>query len=184
MTEFFDDMWLSLESDLTSYDSFIGDSDWLNINPQTPENSDGMVQNITTNAPNIEPQKYEDLIERTISPPRIDNPHGKTLQERIHAIKEIYNLIPTIINATELARLHKTANTLYKKGMVKAGNQIMEKSEREIQKGFIIAEKNKALEYTSCGKIQVSSYDKELDSHIIKSYTNFYQALKDYLRLG
>lgn len=193
MPEFFDDMWLTLEKDLSSFDNFIDDRDWMNAgasdSSQMTENQ--MTPDSMNPQPNIEPQTYENLLMNSISPQRVENPYGKSLQERIQAIKEIYNQIPTIINAREFARLHKTAGQLYKKGKVKEGNRVIKASEEQIHESFVITETNddvsKTLEYAkNNGEIQAivtkeNINDKERNS-TMRTYDNFYQALKDYLQ--
>ena len=129
---YFEDMWLSLENDLSSFDSFIP-SDYVDA-PSSSSSSEGDSNN--PNTPNLEPQTYEDLLQVQLAPPPSnDQLRSPDRKERIQAIRELYNKTPTIINGS-VDRLTKIAERLYNKGYVKEGNFISAAIDKAIQEDF------------------------------------------------
>lgn len=128
---YFEDMWLSLENDLSSFDSFTP-SDYVDA-PSSSSSSEG---NNPENAPKLDSQTYEDLLQIQLAPPPSnDQLRSSNRQERIQAIRELYNKTPTIINGS-VDRLTKIADRLYSKGYVKEGNFISAAIDKAIQEDF------------------------------------------------
>lgn len=114
MTQYFEDMWLALEQEVSNYDNYHPDYSSY----ETPLNPDSQQQEV-----HLENQTYEDLLEiQKAPPPEHDKLRAKDRKERIEAVKELYNRAPTIINA----KIRDIANQLYKKGFVKQGNSLMQ----------------------------------------------------------
>lgn len=133
MTEYFEDMWLALEKELSSFDSFIP-----NEHVSSPSSS---IENTNSpnsiNTTNLDPQTYEDLLEIQLAPnPSNDKLRSPDRKERIDAIRELYNKTTTIINGSSLASLHKTACSLYKKGNVRAANNLIRAAESTLESDF------------------------------------------------
>ena len=120
MTEYFEDMWIGLESELEQFDSYAPDNHF--VDQEAPSST----ENLNHDNPHFEAQTYETLINNKNAPdPTHEQLRSTNRKERIQAIKELYNKEPTIINWASVEKLHKTASRLYRKGFVKEGNSIM-----------------------------------------------------------
>jgi len=125
MTKHFDDMWLALDNELTSFDTYLSDKDWMSTNNSSSSASPLPSSSQDINTPNLSPQSYDNLLQTLSAPdPSFNELHSKSRSERIEAVKQFYNKMPTIINASSLARLHTVASRLYKSGKVKAANSL------------------------------------------------------------
>lgn len=191
MTEYFDDMWLTLEQELTGFDNYITDKDWIaSTNSATP--SAGEMPNDPFNEPTnqvtLTPQTYEDLLQLN-QEPDTDRLHSKSRSERIEAVRQLYNQIPTIINASSFAESHRVANRLYKAGKIREANHIVAQVDKTIHKSFTYIEDtpthNKALEAHSengANLITITIADKEDKSHMSKTFDNTLEAIKFFLK--
>ena len=111
---YFEDMWLEFENELSSYDSGYSFQDYGN--EKSEMNSDSA---------NIEPSTYETLLDARNAPePSRERLHSSNLQERIEAIKEHYNKHPFISSASFKGKLSKVAEKFCKQGKVALGNKI------------------------------------------------------------
>lgn len=125
MTDFFEDMWLSMENSLKEFDSYTPGNEFQQ-QPLAPD------QQQSDQQINIDPQTYEDLLERQHAPqPSKERLRNHSLQERIKAVRELYNQTPTIINWASIDRIKRVADGMYKIGLVKEANEIVEKIEAE-----------------------------------------------------
>lgn len=118
----FDDMWLALEQELTQFDSF-NPSEFSSSQSGNSSSSSSDALNPSNNSSqnNLQHSTYEELLQLRDQPnPSSERLHSDSRQERITAIKELYNKSPTII----YAKLERVADNLYKKGLVKQGNSI------------------------------------------------------------
>lgn len=191
MTEYFDDMWLSLEQELTGFDNYISDKDWMSSSaPNTP--SAGEMRNDPFNEPldraPLTPQTYEELL-LLDQPPDSQNLHSKSRSERIEAVRQLYNQIPTIINASSFAESHRVANRLYRIGKVKEANFIVAEVDKTISKSFTYIEDSpthsKALEASENDgdkQITIEITDKETKSRIVRTFDNTLEAVKFFLK--
>lgn len=190
MTEYFDDMWLSLEQELTGFDNYITDKDWMSSNvSNTP--SAGEMRNDPFNEPldrtPLTPQTYEELL--LDSQPDAQNLHSKSRSERIEAVRQLYNQIPTIINASSFAESHRVANRLYRAGKVKEANYIVAEVDKTISKSFTYIEDSpthsktlEASENNGDRQITIEITDKEAKSHISRTFDNTLEAVKFFLK--
>jgi hypothetical protein len=118
-TQYFEDMWIALENELSSFD---------NYSPSTT-NFSGSNQNQNTSpnsnldSMNVEPQTYEQLLNQISQPePTSEQLSSGSRQERIDAVKQLYNKQPFIL----YAKIEKVATSLYKAGKVKEANSLLE----------------------------------------------------------
>ena len=131
--KYFEDYWLEIERELNNFDSPNPASDFgsgtnTSMDPDSLEND-----NI------IEPDTYEKLTEMQDKNPTNDQMRAKNRADRIQAVRDFYNREPTIINASTIYKLHKTANKLYNKGFVKQANELVE-SAKSLRKHFSLVE--------------------------------------------
>lgn len=130
MTEYFEDMWIGLENELKNYDSFSPGSDMQQSQPHpetAQENSEA----------NLGPETYEDLLNQQNAPiPSKDRLRNHNRAERIQAIKELYNKTPTIINWASVDRIRRVAAGMYRVGLVKEANEIIEKIDMKYSKSL------------------------------------------------
>lgn len=150
MTQYFEDMWLSLEKELSSFDSyspseFVSSPSSSSDNPNSPNN---------INTTNLDHQTYEDLLEIQLAPPPSnDKLRSSDRKERIQAIRELYNKTPTIINGSSLASLHKTACSLYKKGFIKQANNLLKTAESSLESFSYLTEDDNGYRALSYGEV-------------------------------
>lgn len=123
MTEYFEDMWLDLEKELSSYDSYSNDFSNYNSMSTSPQLEEGFDSSTTE----VSPQTYENLLQTQEAPnPSRERLHSSSREERIQAIKELYNKVPTIINGNiSVERITKIANGLSRIGLVKQSNDLI-----------------------------------------------------------
>ena len=122
---YFEDMWLSLENELSSFDSFVP-SDYVSA-PSSSTSLDSPSSDTSTSPAPL--SSYEELLElQNTSIPDNSQLRSKNRKERIEAIRDLYNKTPMTFNT---ARLEQVAKNLYKKGYVKQANEIMEKIKEE-----------------------------------------------------
>jgi hypothetical protein len=111
MTEYFEDAWLALETQLSEFDSFLsGPKNEFSSSPLSNSSN-----NDTTNPANstqLQPSTYERLLEiENMPPPSDDRLHSSDRKERIQAVRELYNKTTTIINSHSISplRIRKVA---------------------------------------------------------------------------
>lgn len=112
--QYFEDMWLALESELSTYDNYDSNSNYQSS--ESPLGTEDPIQESQ-----LEPQTYEDLLEVAKKAPEHSQLRSPNRKERTEAVKEFYNRTPTILNA----KLKEVAESLYKKGFVRQGNSLM-----------------------------------------------------------
>jgi hypothetical protein len=123
-TVYFEDMWLGIQDELSSYDSF-SPSEYIDHQSTSSSPEHGSAGNNTSD---MSPSTYERLLEIQKTPnPSHDRMRSPDRKERIEAIRELYNKTTTILNASSNDTLKKVANRLYRAGLVKQANALVEK---------------------------------------------------------
>lgn len=184
MTQYFEDMWLALEQELSSFDSFSPNEHVSHPSTSSDPNATDSPQG------NLEPATYEQLLEMKKLPnPSHDRLRSNDRKERIEAVKELYNKVPTIINATSIVRLHKTASILYKKGFVKQANDLVEKIDQSVSQHFsYVAEDGDNYKTLSYDKkdgdkdIVVEVIDKQDKKSIKEEFANLSDAIRFFMK--
>ena len=188
--QYFNDMWYALEQELSQYDSYISDHDWMDSNTGGGNMHDTGFGGPTDES-NLTPETYEELIQQMTHKdgPSREELRSKSRSERIQAVRELYNMMPTIVNASSVATLHKVASKLYKSGNVKQANKIMANTSK-VFKSFIYQENSDNRDKT----IQISAgtdtdavvtiVDRTEKDTIVreKHFDNALDAVKFYLR--
>jgi len=133
--KYFEDYWLEIQRELEQYDTHSPSSDFDSGNSMS-QNPDSLEDDT------IQPDTYENLMDsQDKAPPTNDQMRASSRQDRIDAVRDFYNLAPTIINAKSIYKLHKTANRLYSKGYVKQANELVETAD-SLKKHFSLVEEN------------------------------------------
>ena len=123
-TKYFEDMWLALDNDLKEFNSY--KNDFMSFDNNYNNDSQDNIQQQQQQQTNLDPQTYEQLLEVQNSPtPSREQYHSDDIQERIQAVRQYYNQNPGTFSWASLTKLKKVADDLYKKGLVKQGNQIV-----------------------------------------------------------
>lgn len=184
MTKYFDDMWLALDQELTHFDNYLGDKDWMSStsSPESTPTSPGS----DSSGVNLSPQTYDQLIsQHDAPPPSNDQLRSRSRAERIEAVRQLYNKMPTIINAHSVATLHKVASQLYRKGYVGAANKILANEHAVFNKDMTYVEDDpdftKSLEITrgdNKSRVSISVEDKATGKTYEKSFDNVLDAVK------
>ena len=192
MVEYFDDMWFALEQELSTQDNYLSDQDWLSNAPSSTM-SDGEMRADPFNEPQdksiLAPATYEEFL--NIKEPTNDQLRSKSRTERIEAVRQLYNQIPTIINASALANAHRVANKLYRTGKVREANKLVAEAEKTINKSFTYIDSDDTYEksidvHSNNGELtaNVQIVDKLDDSTIRKTFSNVLEAVKFFLNPG
>lgn len=129
--KYFNDMWLALEKELGGFDSYIKDTDWMNSNSSESGSDSSPQQELENN--NLSVETYEQLLNLSHDDPSSQALRSKSRSERIEAVRQLYNQVPTIINASSIVRLQKVVKSLYRTGAVKAANALTDKINQSFQ---------------------------------------------------
>lgn len=179
--QYFEDMWLAVENELSSFDSFKPSE--YSSQPASSENIDSQ------NGPggtNLEPSTYEELLQLRNEPaPSDDKLRSRDRATRIEAVRELYNKFPTIINGSSLARLHKTASILYKRGLIRQADSLLKAANKTMDENFSYViesdEGFKILSYENeLGRIiaSVEVTDKYSNTSMVEEFDNLLEAVK------
>ena len=173
-TKYFEDMWLGLEEELSSFDNYAPTNDF------SQQSSSGLPAN-SLDSPNLEPQTYEQLLSQDNLPePTNESLHSGSRQERIEAIKQLYNKTPFIL----YAKVEKIASNLYKKGKVKLANEILESTKKTLSKhlSYVIEDEKlySTLSFDSKNgddSITVKVIDKETNEVSVEEFDSLSEAM-------
>jgi hypothetical protein len=126
MTDYFEDAWLALETQLSEFDSFLsGPKNEFSSSPLS-SNPNNDTTNPTNNMQS-QPSTYERLLEiENMPPPSDDRLHSSDRKERIQAVRELYNKTTTIINSHSISplRMRKVAIQLKLLGLDSEARQL------------------------------------------------------------
>lgn len=181
-----DDMWFALEQELTNFDSYISDKDWISTpsqqSPVTKDSPDSLEMNVGSDT--YEQLMYPEKFEESVDQIRL-----KSRQDRIEAIKQLYNQVPTIISASSLAKTHRIVNSLYKKGKIRQANKILQQAENLSQQSFIYIDETPEIQKTlqvekqqDDSIISVEVWDKKENDKIVKTFESLLDAIKYFLK--
>jgi len=188
MNQYFNDMWLNLEEELSSYDTFINDNEWMS-QTTSPENSESVNPEKNLDTPNLSIETYEDLLSSNREGPSMSELRSQNRGDRIKAVREFYNQAPTIINAESITRLKTIADNLYRFGKVKQANSMMDKINSAFENSIWVEQTptgEKSLTITKeAGIVEARVLIEESDSNFVvdieKTFDNVLDAIGFYL---
>jgi hypothetical protein len=128
MTEYFEDAFLALETQLSEFDSFLSGPKNEFLSSPLSNNSNNDTTNPTNNT-QLQPATYEKLLEiENLPPPSDDRLHSPDRKERIQAVRELYNKTTTILNSHSISplRMRKVAMQLKLLGLENEARQLRE----------------------------------------------------------
>lgn len=185
--KYFEDAWLELENELSSFQTYQPSS------YQNYQSNSSSQENLGDfNETNLDFKTYEQLL-TTHHEPTDNEVHSLTTREdRIQAVKDYYNQNPFTI----YAKLNKIASGLYKKGMVRQGNRILDKGfetfghilEKALEKNLAyskkIGDETRTLTYNQedSERVYVVSISKEQGPTITGTFDNLQDALEMFYR--
>ena len=128
---------------------------------------------------------YEDILEMRREPlPSQDKLRSRDRQERIDAVRELYNKVPTIISGGSCYRIRKTAERLYRQGLVRHANKMMEVLEDTANSHFSYVQDNESNykilssdESDGEKDITVEIVDKDQKDSIKKEFNSLSEAI-------
>lgn len=160
-TQYFEDMWVALENELSTFDNHVPTSSDF----QSQQSSSPLSNSL--DSPNLEPQTYEQLLSQDNLPnPSEESLHSTSRQERIEAIKQLYNKTPFML----YAKVEKVALNLYKKGKVKQANDLMSKTKETLSRHLSYAIEDEKT-YTTLSFDQKNG-DESIAVKVINKETN------------
>lgn len=178
---YFEDMWIALEKQLAEYDSFTPSTS-INVetNPSSgifnnTQSSDFLAQSPTNS------NTYESLLNLNTPEPTAQQLHSPNLQDRINAVRDIYNKQTTII----VAKMLDYSNKLNKLGKYSLSKKLAT-TIHQYSKNFSYSKDddkyNKTFTYSVASSspktISVSINDKKSKNSINKQFENLEQALE------
>lgn len=181
---YFEDMWLSLEKELSQYDSFTSSSSFTNNNSSyTPSNSGQSSDFLAQIPPNI--NTYESLLRSTTPEPTTQQLHSSNLQDRIDAVRDMYNKQTTIIVAKTLNYVNK----LSKSGRSDLSNKLA-KTFHQFSKIFSYSKEDdtyqKSLSYSRSSSspktLSVSVTNKKFKNSINKQFEDLEEAVEFFFQ--
>ena len=179
--KYFEDYWVELSRELDKFDSYDSSPDFRDRGSDPQAGGEG---GSADQASQVDPKTYENLVQLQEGPaPTNDQLRSTNRQERIQAVKNFYNATPTILNASSVLSLCKSADRLYKKGLVKQANQLIDVIEKSSQNATYKLETPsvyKILKSQQDGndkQITVTTINKDDKSAETKSFEDFQDAL-------